>query len=194
MDTVRSLGPTKTASMPGIEQIASRFSTDRGDSIMGQKSVLAHFCAIYAFVFSLGHSPAVITRSSASPFNGRYFAAATKRFVCSTSSTYGTTTPSYVSHALATYSGSRLWIRTRHAIPLLRSANCIPWKSPISSALCSVFTTTKSSPSSGSTFTASGLVVYWRKMPNTVSPLASFSLTRVLLMSCFLLSCGQAQG
>ena len=76
MLTVMSLGPTNTATTPGIEQILSKFSTPRTDSIIGMKTVPAFFSAIDCLVASLGHCPVASTRSSTFPFNGRYTAAA----------------------------------------------------------------------------------------------------------------------
>src|SRR5215210_5461796 len=55
MFVVMSFGPMKSALTPGMAQMASRFSTERTDSIIGTKSVSAHLVAMYSRVFSLGH-------------------------------------------------------------------------------------------------------------------------------------------
>ena len=45
MLVVMSFGPMNNALTPGMAQIASRFSSERTDSIIGTKSVSAHFCS-----------------------------------------------------------------------------------------------------------------------------------------------------
>ncbi|HUR53446.1 MAG TPA: hypothetical protein VMZ71_04920 [Gemmataceae bacterium] len=64
-----------------------------------------------------------------------------------------------------TSSGSRLWVRARHAIPFALSAYFIGRKSAMSSALCSAVTTAKSSAPAGRKSTSAGVTACWKKVP-----------------------------